>query len=304
MKRINISLDLIKGKYYEEKKSQQQIAKELSVSQWAISDRMRKANLQVFDKTRKFNPWKYRINHFSFDVLDKKTAWFIGWMVSDGFVRDDRRFGLKVSVKDKDIVEKFRNYMQYTGPIYSHKQTLKQTNKNYYQVSIQPTSKRIVTQFVKLGIIPNKSLFTIFPMIIRNGDENIVRSFIRGVFEGDGSFLLEGKQSLLFQVVGTKELCSDIREHLVKHVGVKITKLTQNKKGCNHYALRYRGRHQALRIMDWLYESAGSDILNRKYNKYLLIKKKSYAWGNISRRVGQKTNTSYFNNKQAPSSCI
>ena len=275
MRRKNVSLDLVKYKYYDEKKSQQHIADELSVSQWVISDRMRKAGLQILSKTRKFNPWKYNINHYSFDVLDGKTAWFIGWMISDGFVRDDRRFGLKVSMVDKDIVEKFRNYIQYTGPIYEHKQRLKQTNKVYYQVSIQPTSKRIVTQFVKFGIVPNKSLFTKFPRTIITQGEDIIRSFIKGVFEGDGSFLLEGKQSLLFQIVGTKELCSDIQWCLIKYVGVKITKLTQNKKGSNNYALRYRGKHQALRIMDWLYKNAGSNVLNRKYNKYLSIKKKA-----------------------------
>lgn len=275
MRKKDVSLDLIKYKYYNEYKSQQEIADELGVSQWIISDRMRKADLLILSKTRKFNPWRYNINHFSFDVLDKKSAWFLGWMISDGFVRNDRRFGLKVSMVDKDIVEKFKDYIQYTGPVYRHKQKLEQTNKTYCQVSIQPTSKKIVTEFVKFGIIPNKSLFAKFPKIITTKDEDIIRSFIRGVFEGDGSFLLERKQSLLFQIVGTKELCSDVQEYLMKYVGVKITKLTQNIKGVNHYALRYRGRIQALRIMDWLYENAGSDVLNRKYNKYLLIKKET-----------------------------
>lgn len=274
MRKYNVSLDLIRHRYYVEGRSQEQIAKELAISQWVISNRMRKAGLKILSRTRRFNPWKYNINHHAFDKLNDKTAWLLGWMISDGFVRGNKRFGLKVSIVDKDIVEKLRKGVQYTGPVYQHKEKLNPKSKIYHQVSIQPTSERIVSQFTKMGIVPNKSLSVKFPKAIANQNENIIRSFVRGVFEGDGSFLLERKQSPIFQIVGTRELCGNIRRYLVKYSRVKLTKLTQNIKGRNHFALRYRGRYQAIRIMDWLYQNAGPNVLNRKYHQYLLIKKK------------------------------
>lgn len=268
-------MDLVRYKYYTEGKSQERIAKELAISQWVVSDRMRKAGLKTLSRTRGLNPWKYSINHHAFDELNDKTAWFLGWMISDGFIRGNKRFGLKVSIVDKDIVEKLRKCVQYTGPIYQHKEKLNSKSKIYHQVSIQPTSERIVSQFMKMGVVPNKSLSVKFPKTIADQNENIIRSFIRGVFEGDGSFLLEKRQSPIFQIVGTRELCGSIRRYLVKYNRVKLTKLTQNIKGRNHFALRYRGRYQAIRIMDWLYQNAGPNVLDRKYNQYLLIKKKA-----------------------------
>ena len=273
MKKYNLSLDVIKHKYYTEKKSQQKISEELGVSQWVISDRLRKGGLQTLDRTRNLNPRRYDINHHSFGKLDEETAWLLGWMMSDGFVRDGNRFGLKVSAVDQDIIEKFRNYLRCTNPIYKHKQKLKQTNRTYHLVSIQISSKEIVERLAKFSIVPNKSLHTVFPRVISNQNEDIIRSFIRGVFEGDGSFLLEHKRSPLFQIVGTKELCYGIRSFLIKYIGIKATKLTQNIKRSNHYALRYRGRYQALKIMDWLYLNAKSKVLNRKFNRYLSIRR-------------------------------
>lgn len=272
MKRYNISLDVISKKYHKEGKSQQEIANELNVSQWVVSNRMRQAELKIFSKTRKLNPQKYTIDHNAFNKINRKTAWLIGWMVSDGFIRDSKRFGLKVSLVDIDIVDKFSNYLQYTGPFYRHKQTLKETNKIYNQVSIQPTSPKIVNELKKFGIVPNKSLNINFPEMIINRGEIIMRSFIRGVFEGDGSLLLDRRNSVLFQIVGTYQLCEGIQQQLIKFLSVKKTKLTLNIKGKNHFALRYRGRRQATKIMDWLYYNAGNDVLNRKYNQYLFIK--------------------------------
>lgn len=274
MRRHSIPLALIKRRYYGEGKSQQQIADELGVSQWVISDRMRKANLHILDRTRKLNPWKYKIDHHAFDSLNDKTAWLIGWMISDGFVSNNRRFGLKVSVVDKDIIEKFKEYLQYTGPIYKYERKLKQTSKAYHQVGIQPTSRRIVSQLAKFGVFPNKSLSVKLPDLIANKNEGIIRCFIRGAFEGDGSFFLDSRQSLLFQIVGTQELCRGIQRYLVKYIGVGVTKLTRNRKKSNHYALRYRGRIQALEIMDWLYQNAEPNVLDRKYNQYLSIREK------------------------------
>lgn len=274
MRKYSIPLALIKRRYYGEGKSQQQIADELGVSQWVISDRMRKANLHILDRTRKLNPWKYKIDHHAFDSLSDKTAWLIGWMISDGFVSNNRRFGLKVSVVDKDIIEKFKEYLQYTGPIYKYERKLKQTSKAYHQVGIQPTSRRIVSKLAKFGVFPNKSLSVKLPDLIANKNEGIIRCFIRGAFEGDGSFFLDSRQSLLFQIVGTQELCRGIQRYLVKYIGVGVTKLTRNRKKSNHYALRYRGRIQALEIMDWLYQNAEPNVLDRKYNQYLSIREK------------------------------
>jgi len=77
-----------------------------------------------------------------------------------------------------------------------------------------------------------------------------------------------------FQIVGTKELLLPIQHILIKYIGVRKNKLTNNIKGKNHYALRYNGKIQSMKIMDWLYEHKPEWYMDRKYNSYLLEKKK------------------------------
>lgn len=274
IRRRVVNLDIVKQRYYVDGLSQDQIAKLLGVSQWVISDRMRGVGLESLNRTRKLNPRKYSVNHSAFDRLNEKTGWLLGWMASDGFVRPDSRFGLKVAVKDKDIILKLKQYLEYSGPIYNKTQWLESTKKEYKLVSIEVSSARIVKRLEDFGIIPNKSLFLTYPLLIANSVENIQRCFVRGVFEGDGSVLLEKKRSLLFQIVGTYELCMGVQQALVKYTMVEETKLTNNIHGRNHYALRYRGRHQVLRIVNWIYKGAGDNVLSRKYSKYLELKRK------------------------------
>ncbi|MBI2598111.1 MAG: hypothetical protein HYW50_02855 [Candidatus Diapherotrites archaeon] len=65
------------------------------------------------------------------------------------------------------------------------------------------------------------------------------------------------------------------QEEIANKFGVSKTKLTKNTALSNHYALRYRGKNQAMKIFDWLYLNK-KHSLKRKYKKYLEIKRRRY----------------------------
>lgn len=273
MHKYKLPISEIGSLYYGKGLSQQAIADRFGVSQWVICHRMKEEGWKALDKTRRFNPRKYKIDHNAFSRLDNKTAWLLGWVSSDGYVKRSGVVGLKVSFKDKDIAEKLRNYLCYTGPLHIRRQFLQKTNKAYKQISLEAFSRNIVERLASFGIVPNKSLTLKFPaIIIKSGKEEIIRNYIRGLFEGDGSLLVERRSSLLFQIVGTYEICVGVQRCLIKYLGVSKTKLTNNITGKNHFAVRYRGRLQVLKIMDWLYKKAYNNVLERKYRKHLLIK--------------------------------
>ena len=125
----------------------------------------------------------------------------------------------------------------------------------------------------QFGIVPNKTKILSYPKIIEELDnEKISRFFIQGAFEGDGSIMYDTKQkSPCFQLVGTREFLSGVQRELIKYLKLGKTKLTHNSKLSNHYALRYRGKFQAPKIMDWLYNNA-SYKLERKCVHYMKIK--------------------------------
>jgi hypothetical protein len=251
MKRKELPLDLIHHLYFVDDLSQEEIAKRLGVTQWMISDRMRTAGLRSKARTRNLWQKKYCVDEEAFKSLNPKVAWVLGWLMSDGYVSNDRVFGIKVADKDQDIVFKLRDFLCYDGPIYSQKTFLRATNKFYGEVCLQINSPPLVNDLRLYGIVRGKSGSERFPdLILCSGDEAIIKAFIQGVFEGDGSILLEKETSLVFQIVGTHELLTVIQDLLVRYVRVSKTKLTHNTKQSNHYALRYRGRYNALRIFD------------------------------------------------------
>jgi len=276
--KYDISKEFIKQEYFEKNKSQLDIAKAVGISQWVISHRMKKYGLKTKERTWKIHKRKYSVNDDFFKELNPVNAWVLGWLASDGYVNEQKntsRFGLKLSKKDSDIVYKIKQLLRYDGQIYYIKERLKKTGKEYEQMHLQITSKKIVKRLKDFGIIKNKTKKLAFPEIIKKiNNEKITKSFIQGVFEGDGSVLFDERQkSPCFQIVGTEELLEGIQVQLINYLNVKKTKLTRNTKLGNHFALRYRGRFQAIRIFDWLYSDTNY-YLSRKYKKYLEVKRR------------------------------
>jgi hypothetical protein len=273
MKKYPISKQFIADRYYNYDWSQDKIAKSLGISQWVISHRLREWGLKAKDKTRKLGLKTYFLNDNYFNHVNKENAWLLGWLVSDGFIREGGRFGLRVSLKDRDVLDKAKEFLGYTGKIIESQTFLKKTGKKYKILSLLITSHKIVNQLKKYGLRTNKTTREVFPLVIKQmRDREIIKSFIRGVFEGDGSILFDAKRrSLLFQIVGPKGLLLDIQNYLIKYLGLRKTKLTHNVKTSNHFALRYRGNKQALKIFDWLYLNSKYH-LNRKYGAYLNLR--------------------------------
>jgi hypothetical protein len=263
-------LDEILRLYFEERRSQNDVAEILGITQWKVQDRIRRSG-----RTARPRWWNHKrthsLNESAADSLTPQLAWILGWLISDGYVRE-RVFGWRLAARDRDVLEKFRCFFGYSGPIHDYSCFLERTNRSYPMAQLQICSPQLVRVWTSYGIVPNKSTRERYPEKLLNADEETTRCFIRGVFEGDGSILLDGKTSLLFQIVGCRELLLEIQEQLIRYLDLDATKLTNNIKGRNHYALRYRGRFQALRIFDWLYRDSQWH-LERKHDRYLEIRK-------------------------------
>lgn len=269
---IDIDVEKIKTMYCVDGMSQQEIAVYLGVSQWSISQRMKKFGIATQSKTRNLGKKIYQVNDSFLDVITKKNAWTLGWILADGWIDKKNSFGIKVSEKDRDVLEKIRDILSYSGPILESSTTLKKTNKTYKSCILKINSKQIRNQLIAFDITNNKTLKEIYPSILREYSEDINRNFIKGVFEGDGSIILSKTKKVTFQIVGTLELLSSIQEYLIKFVNVNKTKIAKNGNSKNnHYALRYHGKIQGQKIFDWIYKDSECH-LNRKYNKYLEMK--------------------------------
>lgn len=276
---LNTNIQDICYLYYDCNLSAIDVGKSLNISAWTVLNRLKENGFKPLSQGRNSlgnsnggRRTRYLINDNFLDVLDKNSAWFIGWVLSDGSINNSH-INIGLSEKDNDVLEKIKILLQYKGNIYKCSTVL--NNKRFFQSRLYMNSSKLVSKLTEYSILPNKTLNEVFPNIIKFSDEKIIKSFIQGVFEGDGSFINNDKTNYhVFQIVGTYELLSEIQNKLIEFLNLKQTKLTNNIKNKNHYALRYSGKYQSMKIMDWLYSKKPNYYMDRKYKLYLEEKKK------------------------------
>jgi hypothetical protein len=116
---------------------------------------------------------------------------------------------------------------------------------------------------VSHGMTEHKSLTLKFPQI----NTNLTHHFIRGYFDGDGSFS-KSHDGYKFRLCGTKEFLASTG-NIMGFPNRKLQKRHKNKT--NNYSLDIGGRLQTITLGNYLYQNA-SVYLERKYQRYVQLK--------------------------------
>ena len=125
-------------------------------------------------------------------------------------------------------------------------------------------SDKIKSSLIKLGCVEKKSLVLKFPTT-EQVPENLVRHFIRGYFDGDGSITTCHGKKWNIKICGTKELLEGILLNIVGQIKC-IYKEKRNEK--NNYYLSISGSKDVENILNQMYKNS-STYLERKYQRYL-----------------------------------
>lgn len=205
---------------------------------------------------------KYKVN-FNRNVFEEieteEDAYILGFILADGYINEERNcLQLKLNKKDEDILEKINKYFKCSAPI---KYTIHNITKNEL-CYIQLNSKKLIYDLKKYNLFQGKSGKEIPFYDI---DINLLRHYIRGLFDGDGYIC---KNSNRMGICGSKDTLEFIHNHLIEKL-----KLEFNSSRYRHvyydelshiYRLYYTGIN-ALKVMDYLYKDSNI-YLNRKYN--------------------------------------
>jgi intein/homing endonuclease len=105
--------------------------------------------------------------------------------------------------KDIDIIEKFKEELNATYRIYSYKD----------KSSLIISSKTFVRNLVELGCVPNKTKSLKFPTL----EEKFVWSFIKGCFDGDGSYVFTDKSMCINFTSASDDFIYELNSILSKH---------------------------------------------------------------------------------------
>lgn len=195
--------------------------------------------------------------------LSPISAYWAGFIVADGCLFSKNK-SLSFGLKKSDIIhlEKFKKAIKTNAKI-SH-------IKSNRSVHITICSQELFSSLIKLGITPMKSS-RIKKIKIPH---TLMPHFIRGVYDGDGSISGNKVTHVQFQIAGFKPLLQQFQDILIKKCKVSKVKIYLLSKNSKVSKLQYTGS-QIFKILDFVYkESIRQTRLDRKYKKYLNLKKR------------------------------
>lgn len=248
------------------------LSKQYGITSQAISGLLNRRGIKVNNNQSELQR-KYTLNEDYFDYIDtEEKAYFLGLLYADGYNNEQRgTIILSLIDTDKTILDKFNKELLSNKPLQIIKRRCKNPNwADNYRLSI--VSQKMSKRLKELGCPQKKSFIIEFPNenIISN---KLLRHFVRGYFDGDGSFstyLIKNKyKSYNFCIVSTLNFCEHLTNIIKNMLGINCSLEIRHKNRNNSTRqLRIAGRKQIYKFLDWIY--SGSTIsINRKYQKYL-----------------------------------
>lgn len=252
-----ITEEFLIREHFENDKSIRQIARELNCGKTTVLSYMKKFDLTP--QRQRYNQYgrKYQYNDDFFENIDnEEKAYWLGFIMADGYTlhtKKQKRLRIALGLKDENHLNKFLFSIDSNIDI-------KYDGKNPY---VDVNSTKMCDDLSKLGIVPNKSNNEIVPEI----SENLLSHFIRGLFDGDGSWIItkhSNCETMSFDLLSSKECLYEIQS-IMKKSGISFPQVSIfERKGI--WCLRCHKREDVLKIIDFMYSEA-TIYLERKYQK-------------------------------------
>jgi len=205
---------------------------------------------------------RYNCNHDFFSINNEQSFYWAGFIAADGCVLDQRASNILfigLSEKDHQHLIKIKKALAAQNPIGSY-------HKDYPSCELRITSDRLCSDLKRFNIVPRKSHIYTFPEWLI--DHKLVRHFMRGYFDGDGSLYYSKiyggrtERQLFFSLRGTTKFLEVFRMILETQCALpKRNKDIRVNSGIG--VLEYGGNDVTAKICNFLYKDA-TVCLDRK----------------------------------------
>ncbi len=255
---------------YESGVSTTKIGVQFNLHHKQVRKILNELNVKKNNKCRR----KHNLDENYFDIIDTQNkAYILGFLYADGYNSIDKlSIRLQLQEEDREILEKMRFelksdkeliFIQCDNKVASNGYI----SKNMYNLEIY--SKHMCQQLDSLGMHQNKSMILTFPEWL---SEDLYSHFIRGYFDGDGSYCHRidpkyGDRDLI-TFTSTNDFCLRLKEIINTYTLAKGGGIydCSSHNGITK-VLSFSGVNQTRIILDWLYKDADL-YLTRKYEKY------------------------------------
>lgn len=197
----------------------------------------------------------YKYNKKYFEVIDtEEKAYWLGFIAADGNVRKDfLKMRIELNIKDKNHLEKFKKSLDANVPI---KEYIRPNNHSCY---LDINCKQLCLNLNELGITPNKSLT--LEVRWEKIPEKLIKYFIRGYFDGDGSLNLyesRGYDEWELSFIGSEKTLN----YFIDFFGIR-----KNLYSCgNNFRYCYKSKKDIKKVLETFYND-DKIYLDRKYDK-------------------------------------
>ena len=249
---------------YQNNMSLREIEKQFGVTRPTVSKFLEANGI----KTQKGNHYrKYQHNENYFEIINtEEKAYWLGFIFADGYIQNHDNLygqdavGITIAEYDKDVLEKFKKSIEATNPIILCKKT---GEKGANCVRILLTSQKTANDLIDKGCYKNKSSILKPPKKVPS---NLIRHFIRGLFDGDGSLIkYEHKEcnSISYQInfTTTYEMADWLREQ------IQMGSTYPEKRRESTWYFGFGGNQQVINFYHYLYDDA-TIWMDRKYNRF------------------------------------
>lgn len=249
------------------------IAKELQMCPKTVKKILIRNNIKI--KPNSFVYRRYNVNDDFLDKLNKEQAYFIGWIASDGSVHKNNEIVLRLQDRDKDVIEKIKQLLNFEGPIRFDKIAGKERNgiiarRNSYGISI--ANEKLANSLRSMKFNENKSYNLSFPDFLKL---DLIPHYLRSFIEGDGSIIYVKKANNLYvSFCSTKKFCRQFRKFIKNQLDINVFiepvryDFDGNKNiSKTHSRCVINGNCNSLIFLNYIYKNAFL-YMNRKYNHF------------------------------------
>lgn len=217
---------------------------------------------------------KHCVDDSYFNVIDTPDkAYWLGFILADGTIA--RRAGQKylkylcVSLQrlDEKHLIMFKHALGYSGDIKHINRLDKRNNHISKQSSLTICSSSLCKSLYNIGWHEFKSKGDV--KIFQYVPDKLVTHLMRGLFDGDGGFVIDkNNQIFLYFVDRFESVVSWFQEKLISIFDFNRTKIFKNKHK-EVFKTQYRGNTQGVRLLSVFYSSISHPSLKRKQHKFM-----------------------------------
>ena len=272
LKLLIMDKDFLLEQYIDQSKSMADIARENHCSRqtvyrlmkkYGIPPRNRSESMKKALEAGKFKgKAKRHINEAFFDPSNWSPgmAWVLGFLFADGNMEKSSPV-FRLSQRTPDGLRKVLNLMRSSHMISTKDKKLYKGVISGKIYSFKVWNKKLYNDLSNLGLTPAKSTNMKFPDV----PSKYMNHFIRGLYDGDGSFYINRFDGAIISQYrnGSLDFITDVTDILQKELNIPIS-IHRNEK-FNTYYIKIRQKIKELAA--YLYKDASEAIyLTEKYD--------------------------------------